>query len=653
MSSTPQRDHRIASRIARAAPLAIGAALLPIVSGVWGGAAIVAPVILLSIFIAPRPLSRTTANLFALIALLFGFMIGAALSAGPPIPNRIGSVWAGVAVAALLAGAARLMMRDAPLRYGGTCGLAFVAMVACGQTQSGSVYASFAFAFVLSVLVSLRGDDDARPAWRRLSLRTIALSLVLLAFAAAMTAALLAGLPEVHDWVQTRFELAYGSGDDARAGFSDQMRLGAMRSMIQSDEVVLRVYGPNPEYLRGAVFDTYTHGVGWFALRPAHELRLVPTKRGPLVLDSDIVEIHRVGGAATDRFFLPFAAHDVATLSAAARVDDMGIARKVAGDLSNIVWFRYRASPAPAQPEEAFDVAPPTNRDLMISELRTDLEPLAKQWTEGASTAEAKLDALTQHLATGYRYSLTYERTSSEPLLDFLFVHREGHCEYFASAFAALARTVGIPARVVVGYRVAEKNPLGGDYIVRERNAHAWVEAYLEGKGWTTYDPTPASFVPQNGPHEAAWTSAVLDAIAASWDAALVWIGERNVFELVGAAGAAIMLLLSVRWLRLRRDRARGEARDASAFSEALPSFSALLAALETRGAARSHDETLERFATRLEGEALPAFSKDPSLAREAASLVRRYAAHRYGGIGAPETIKKDLTTWSGRLKSG
>lgn len=75
---------------------------------------------------------------------------------------------------------------------------------------------------------------------------------------------------------------------------------------------------------------------------------------------------------------------------------------------------------------------------------------------------------------------------------EFLFRTRRGFCEHYASAFAVLMRAAEVPARVVAGYQGGEENPLSGSVLVRDRDAHAWVEVWLEGRGWVRVDPTAA-----------------------------------------------------------------------------------------------------------------------------------------------------------------
>jgi len=73
-------------------------------------------------------------------------------------------------------------------------------------------------------------------------------------------------------------------------------------------------------------------------------------------------------------------------------------------------------------------------------------------------------------------------------LANFLFTRRKGHCEYFASSMAVMLRTQGIPARVVNGFAGSTYNPVSDLYMIRASDAHSWVEAFIDGPGWMTFD---------------------------------------------------------------------------------------------------------------------------------------------------------------------
>jgi transglutaminase-like putative cysteine protease len=141
----------------------------------------------------------------------------------------------------------------------------------------------------------------------------------------------------------------------------------------------------------------------------------------------------------------------------------------------------------------------PEEAPLMVRLAYLELPPLdpripllARRVTEGALTDENRARALERHLRTAYRYTTALpQREVPDPLAQFLFERRAGHCEYFASAMAVMLRSLGIPARVVTGFQSGIYNPVSGWTIVRAADAHSWVEAYLPHRGWTTLDPTP------------------------------------------------------------------------------------------------------------------------------------------------------------------
>ncbi|HLQ76171.1 MAG TPA: transglutaminase-like domain-containing protein, partial [Terriglobia bacterium] len=129
-------------------------------------------------------------------------------------------------------------------------------------------------------------------------------------------------------------------------------------------------------------------------------------------------------------------------------------------------------------------------------QLPANLDPrvtaLARDITTGGSTPADKASRIEAYLRKNYKYTLNLTWAPGiEPLNTFLFDAKNGHCEYFASAMAILSRAAGIPTRLVNGFQMGEFNPVGSDYIVRESDAHSWVEAYFPERGWVEFDPTP------------------------------------------------------------------------------------------------------------------------------------------------------------------
>ncbi len=104
----------------------------------------------------------------------------------------------------------------------------------------------------------------------------------------------------------------------------------------------------------------------------------------------------------------------------------------------------------------------------------------------------AKARAISGHLRDNFTYTLELDADPNvEPIEYFLFTRKKGHCEYFASAMVVMLRSVDIPARMVTGFKGGPWNDIGEWYLVRQSDAHAWVEAWIAGEGWVSFDPTP------------------------------------------------------------------------------------------------------------------------------------------------------------------
>ena len=140
---------------------------------------------------------------------------------------------------------------------------------------------------------------------------------------------------------------------------------------------------------------------------------------------------------------------------------------------------------------------------------------LARRMRDEAGSDRAFVEAVLRMLhEQEFYYTLEPPPLGSNPVDRFLFDTRRGFCEHYASAFSVMMRSVGIPARVVLGYQGGEVNPLGGHLIVRQSDAHAWTEIWIDNLGWWRVDPT-AAVAPERvdiGAGEAA-----LDGIGEAW----------------------------------------------------------------------------------------------------------------------------------------
>ena len=144
---------------------------------------------------------------------------------------------------------------------------------------------------------------------------------------------------------------------------------------------------------------------------------------------------------------------------------------------------------------------PPIHLSVEVKERYTKIKgyssKLEKWLTEIVNKNNSKYEkalAICNYLGTNFKYELGAPALNKKyPVEDFIFYEKRGHCERFASALAVLLRILDIPSRVTVGYLAREKNEFGNYYNIRAKDAHAWTEAYFEGKGWVVLDATPAA----------------------------------------------------------------------------------------------------------------------------------------------------------------
>jgi transglutaminase-like putative cysteine protease len=183
---------------------------------------------------------------------------------------------------------------------------------------------------------------------------------------------------------------------------------------------------------------------------------------------------------------------------------------------------------------------------------------LARSITTGLTTEYDKVQAIKDWLIANLSYTLVLtDPGAQEPVDFFLFDRKAGHCEYFASAFAVLARAVEIPTRQVNGFLGGEWNEYQGYVAVRAGDAHSWDEVYFPGVGWVTVDPTPPGNVDALGRGGAGWTARLgrfVDTLRFQWNK---WVIEYDLasqlklFKQVGGAlgDGASAVKRAARWV--------------------------------------------------------------------------------------------------------
>lgn len=303
-----------------------------------------------------------------------------------------------------------------------------------------------------------------------------------------------------------------GDGVSGFVGFSDSVTLGQIGQLKRNDEIFMRVrideFGSVPPARlrwRGVALDSFT-GKAWKKSAVAERLEKKESESGLFQIGTTASLAH----LTTQTFFME--AVDTPILFGAPRVvavrgnlpfirvDSEGAVQTRPHDQERAVYRVYSDTTEPSVTalrndrlqyivESARYLELPANLDPRIRTLTRDViqQSEARTWYDAARAVES-------HLRDQYGYSLEMKAGGSDPLADFLFNVKQGHCEYFATAMAVMLRTQGVATRLVNGFLPGEYNEASGAFTVRQSDAHSWVEVYFpETKSWVTFDPTPSA----------------------------------------------------------------------------------------------------------------------------------------------------------------
>ncbi len=311
--------------------------------------------------------------------------------------------------------------------------------------------------------------------------------------------------------LSTGYLSAYAPRNALVSGFSDEVQLGEIGQIQQSDTVVMHIQidgdtrGVHDLKWRGVALRAFD-GVRWSnpqqqatALSdPDGNFDLSTTRAATVAALPPHLVRYRVlmEPIGANVFFLAPRPRSLSGNYRMITVDEGGAVYN--GDREHAIGS-YRATsdlgqPSPEELRHATAEIPPkiALQYLQLPPLDPRLPPLARDITVLAPTAYDKAEAIEGYLQKQYGYTLQLPSSPQrDPVAYFLFERKAGHCEFFASSMALMLRTLGIPARVVNGFRGGEFNSVTGSYIVRGRDAHSWVEAYFPRYGWITLDPTP------------------------------------------------------------------------------------------------------------------------------------------------------------------
>jgi transglutaminase-like putative cysteine protease len=337
------------------------------------------------------------------------------------------------------------------------------------------------------------------------------------------------------------------------------------------DAPVMYVRTGAPAYWRGLVFDTYRDGV-WTASNHSYRETepYVPPRLLPPPPDRNLGTF-----VQTFRILRPMpgvinAAYPIQSLYApvaALREDAYGTfhtpQQLTPGQTYSVVSYIPDLSPQilrAAEPEAVF--RDPNGAQLDDGALSPQARALARQVVANTSNEYDTVMAVTTYLQRNFRYTLDLPPVPAgrDPVDWFLLDVKTGYCEQFATAEALMLRSLSIPARLATGYSTGDYDPLLNQSVVRERDAHAWVEVWFPSQGWVPVDPTPgvpAVAATQFANHWAAGGVARL-LPHLTIGAPMAAVGSLGILGVIPTAIAiAVVVVLALAWLRRRSRRRR------------------------------------------------------------------------------------------------
>lgn len=347
-----------------------------------------------------------------------------------------------------------------------------------------------------------KSENLIKTPFRKLSLTAITLLFLIAAFAAPMFFM----LPRVGG---AGFGANQG-GVTGLTGFSNTVKLGEIGRIQQSDEVVMRVQikGDDKDTFggirwRGVALDKFDNK-SWSKSELPPQNPFIRSENGFFQVDTlrerRIVTEQTVYLEPIDTPVLFVLSRPVAIQGnfQVLQKDAYGGITSVRNNFERISYTvlsdRWMPNIEALRNDNAAYSAEDINYLQIPDTFDERIGKLALQITKEKTNRYDKARAVEQYLQTQFGYTLEQKSGGEQPLADFLFNVREGHCEYFATAMVMMLRTQGIAARIVNGFQRGEYNETADMFVVKQQNAHSWVEVYFpKEKAWVTFDPTPSA----------------------------------------------------------------------------------------------------------------------------------------------------------------
>jgi len=301
-----------------------------------------------------------------------------------------------------------------------------------------------------------------------------------------------------------------GNGVSGFIGFSDNVTLGQIGQLKGSDEIFMHVRVANASAApvaglrwRGVALDEFT-GTAWKKSVAAERAQKKESEIGFFKLGTT-EDLNRL---TMQTFFVEpvdtpvlFGAPRIVAVQGSlpfVRIDSEGGIQTRLHDQERLVYKIFSDTSEPAATSLRSDRLQYSYESARYLELPGNLDPRIAALTQrvlqqkSARNGYDAARAIESYLRENYAYTLDLKAAGRDPLANFLFNVRSGHCEYFATAMAVMLRTHGVASRVVNGFLPGEFNEAAGAFTVRQSDAHSWVEVYFpQTNSWVTFDPTP------------------------------------------------------------------------------------------------------------------------------------------------------------------
>ena len=350
------------------------------------------------------------------------------------------------------------------------------------------------------------------------------------------------------------------------------------------DAPVMYVRTGAPAYWRGLVFDTYRDGA-WTAsdrsfvtFQPYVQPRFLPA--APRDSLGTFVQVFRVVRTLPGVISAAYPIQSLYAPVSALRKDVYGTFRTPdvlrPGQTYSVVSYLPDLSPKVLgrDPLASPQLSGQNPEYLDVASLSKPAKQLAREAVAGRRGTRLELVmALANYLQQNYRYSLQLGHVPSgrDPVDWFLFDARIGYCEQFATAMTLMLRSLGVEARLATGYSTGDYDPVLNQSIVREHDAHAWVEVWFPGYGWVPVDPSPGFVALPGAQFPNRWAAAGIARLIPhlSIGAPLAALGSLGVLAVLPPA-VAVALVVVVLWAWARTRRWGTTARAAAGESELL-----------------------------------------------------------------------------------